>query len=167
MKYVPQLAFKTLLYAFVLKTEHDFWGTSRKMSDSSNDSSLDPNESSGMELAVPEPVFLSRPVFANQIRGSIGRIVLESEQGNKRNREKFRAVVFVNQHGIPTASLRVLTSRSSWVGTNRARQQKTACNHFITKICIWCPGWDLNPHSRCRKRDFKSLASADFATRAQ
>jgi len=21
----------------------------------------------------------------------------------------------------------------------------------------WCPGWDLNPHSRCRKRDFKSL----------
>lgn len=31
----------------------------------------------------------------------------------------------------------------------------------------WCPGWDLNPHTRCRIRDFKSLASADFATRAQ
>jgi hypothetical protein len=30
----------------------------------------------------------------------------------------------------------------------------------------WCPGWDLNPHSPCGKRDFKSLASADFATRA-
>src|SRR5271170_7228640 len=30
----------------------------------------------------------------------------------------------------------------------------------------WCPGWDLNPHSRCRKKDFKSFASADFATRA-
>jgi hypothetical protein len=24
----------------------------------------------------------------------------------------------------------------------------------------------LNPHSRCRKKDFKSFASADFATRA-
>jgi hypothetical protein len=30
----------------------------------------------------------------------------------------------------------------------------------------WCPGWDLNPHSPYGKRDFKSLASADFATRA-
>ena len=31
---------------------------------------------------------------------------------------------------------------------------------------FWCPGWDLNPHSRFRKKDFKSFASADFATRA-
>src|SRR5207302_1580143 len=31
----------------------------------------------------------------------------------------------------------------------------------------WCPGRDLNPHSRCRKTDFKSVASADFATRAR
>ena len=30
----------------------------------------------------------------------------------------------------------------------------------------WCPGWDLNPHSPCGKTDFKSVASADFATRA-
>ena len=30
----------------------------------------------------------------------------------------------------------------------------------------WCPGRDLNPHSRCRNTDFKSVASADFATRA-
>ena len=30
----------------------------------------------------------------------------------------------------------------------------------------WCPGWDLNPHSPCGKKDFKSFASADFATRA-
>src|SRR4051794_11665049 len=30
----------------------------------------------------------------------------------------------------------------------------------------WCPGWDLNPHSACAKKDFKSFASADFATRA-
>jgi hypothetical protein len=22
---------------------------------------------------------------------------------------------------------------------------------------VWCPGWDLNPHSRCRKKDFKSV----------
>jgi hypothetical protein len=31
---------------------------------------------------------------------------------------------------------------------------------------VVCPGRDLNPHSRCRERDFKSLASAGFATRA-
>src|SRR5438552_6600201 len=30
----------------------------------------------------------------------------------------------------------------------------------------WCPGWELNPHSRCREKDFKSFASASFATRA-
>ncbi len=30
----------------------------------------------------------------------------------------------------------------------------------------WCPGRDLNPHSACAKKDFKSFASADFATRA-
>ena len=29
-----------------------------------------------------------------------------------------------------------------------------------------CPGWDLNPHSPYGERDFKSLASAGFATRA-
>src|ERR1700677_4813682 len=32
---------------------------------------------------------------------------------------------------------------------------------------FWCPGRELNPHSRCRKADFKSVASADFATRAR
>ena len=31
----------------------------------------------------------------------------------------------------------------------------------------WCPGRDLNPHSACAKKDFKSFASADFATRAK
>jgi hypothetical protein len=31
----------------------------------------------------------------------------------------------------------------------------------------WCPGRDLNPHSACAKKDFKSFASADFATRAE
>jgi hypothetical protein len=31
---------------------------------------------------------------------------------------------------------------------------------------LWCPGWELNPHSPCGKTDFKSVASADFATRA-
>jgi hypothetical protein len=30
----------------------------------------------------------------------------------------------------------------------------------------WCPGRDLNPHSACAKKDFKSFASANFATRA-
>jgi hypothetical protein len=30
----------------------------------------------------------------------------------------------------------------------------------------WCPGGDLNPHNRFRSADFKSAASADFATRA-
>ena len=31
----------------------------------------------------------------------------------------------------------------------------------------WCPGRDLNPHSPCGETDFKSVASADFATRAE
>ena len=31
----------------------------------------------------------------------------------------------------------------------------------------WCPGRELNPHSRFREEDFKSSASADFATRAR
>ena len=31
----------------------------------------------------------------------------------------------------------------------------------------WCPGRDLNPHFPCEKKDFKSFASADFATRAK
>jgi hypothetical protein len=30
----------------------------------------------------------------------------------------------------------------------------------------WCPGRDLNPHSPCGEKDFKSFASASFATRA-
>ena len=33
-------------------------------------------------------------------------------------------------------------------------------------IKLWCPGRDLNPHFPCGKTDFKSVASADFATRA-
>jgi hypothetical protein len=31
----------------------------------------------------------------------------------------------------------------------------------------WYPGWELNPHFPYGKRDFKSLASASFATRAR
>src|SRR6266550_1262035 len=31
---------------------------------------------------------------------------------------------------------------------------------------FWCPGRELNPHSPCGEKDFKSFASADFATRA-
>jgi hypothetical protein len=31
----------------------------------------------------------------------------------------------------------------------------------------WCPGRELNPHSRFQEEDFKSSASADFATRAK
>ncbi len=37
---------------------------------------------------------------------------------------------------------------------------------FLLVSANWCPGWDLNPHSACAKKDFKSFASADFATRA-
>ena len=37
---------------------------------------------------------------------------------------------------------------------------------FMPKPAKWCPGRDLNPHSACAKKDFKSFASADFATRA-
>ena len=37
----------------------------------------------------------------------------------------------------------------------------------IVRASSWCPGRELNPHSRCRESDFKSDASADFATRAR
>ena len=37
---------------------------------------------------------------------------------------------------------------------------------FLLVVPKWCPGRDLNPHSACAKKDFKSFASADFATRA-
>ena len=37
---------------------------------------------------------------------------------------------------------------------------------LVLHACKWCPGRDLNPHSACAKKDFKSFASADFATRA-
>src|SRR5579875_754841 len=36
----------------------------------------------------------------------------------------------------------------------------------IRKGDAWCPGRDLNPHSPCGEKEFKSFASADFATRA-
>ena len=37
---------------------------------------------------------------------------------------------------------------------------------FLLVSPKWCPGRDLNPHSPCGEKDFKSFASADFATRA-
>ena len=37
---------------------------------------------------------------------------------------------------------------------------------FLLEAANWCPGRDLNPHSPCGEKDFKSFASADFATRA-
>ena len=37
---------------------------------------------------------------------------------------------------------------------------------LVPKRAKWCPGRDLNPHFPCEKKDFKSFASADFATRA-
>src|SRR5579883_1251422 len=39
-------------------------------------------------------------------------------------------------------------------------------NHYGKWVRFWCPGRDSNPHSRCRETDFKSVASAGFATRA-
>ena len=41
------------------------------------------------------------------------------------------------------------------------------CKLYTIKEILWCPGRDLNPHSRCREKDFKSFASAGFATRAR
>ncbi len=37
---------------------------------------------------------------------------------------------------------------------------------FLKPEIYWCPGRELNPHTRCRITDFKSVASASFATRA-
>ncbi len=50
-------------------------------------------------------------------------------------------------------------------GTKRAHK-KNCCNSLILQLGTWCPGWDLNPHGSCLPKDFKSFASADFATRA-
>ena len=46
--------------------------------------------------------------------------------------------------------------------------QKTSsgAKHLKMVEVKWCPGRDLNPHSPCGEKDFKSFASADFATRA-
>lgn len=38
---------------------------------------------------------------------------------------------------------------------------------FCIQELLWCPGWESNPHSRCQEKDFKSFASACFATRAK
>jgi hypothetical protein len=38
---------------------------------------------------------------------------------------------------------------------------------LVPRQVKWCPGRDLNPHSAYAKKDFKSFASADFATRAR
>jgi hypothetical protein len=38
---------------------------------------------------------------------------------------------------------------------------------FVPMSRNWCPGRDLNPHSPCGEKDFKSFASASFATRAR
>ena len=45
--------------------------------------------------------------------------------------------------------------------TGRKQQQDKHSDKYN-----WCPGRDLNPHFPCEKKDFKSFASADFATRA-
>ena len=37
----------------------------------------------------------------------------------------------------------------------------------LVRCYLWCPGRDLNPHFPFEKTDFKSVASADFATRAE
>src|SRR6476469_4193549 len=52
----------------------------------------------------------------------------------------------------------------------RRRQDNNIHTHLRTLFLLvslgWCPGRDLNPHSACAKKDFKSFASANFATRA-
>jgi hypothetical protein len=35
-----------------------------------------------------------------------------------------------------------------------------------TKLLLWCPEGDLNPHDRLGSADFKSAVSADFTIRA-
>ena len=49
------------------------------------------------------------------------------------------------------------------------RARSTVQSQYLHKAAarLWCPGRELNPHSRCREEDFKSSASADFATRAE
>src|SRR5262245_26482116 len=48
-----------------------------------------------------------------------------------------------------------------------ANREGDPCGWFREgHVACWCPGRDLNPHSPCGEKDFKSFASADFATRA-
>lgn len=65
---------------------------------------------------------------------------------------------------------RTVPITSGVAGYNSSHKKVTrrngGCKLMSHKSISWCPGWDLNPHSPCGKRDFKSLASADFATRA-
>ena len=40
------------------------------------------------------------------------------------------------------------------------------CKQLIMDDLLWCGRWDLNPHAPFGASDFKSDASADFATPA-
>jgi hypothetical protein len=59
---------------------------------------------------------------------------------------------------------------SALSGISRRRKDYNMHKHlrstFVLNPTKWCPGRDLNPHSPCGEKDFKSFASADFATRA-
>ena len=39
-------------------------------------------------------------------------------------------------------------------------------SNLLSTLCLWCPGTESNRHDSFESRDFKSRASASFATRA-
>ncbi len=48
-----------------------------------------------------------------------------------------------------------------------APQEAAVPPRGMERVYTWCPGWELNPHSPYGEKDFKSFASASFATRAR
>ena len=61
----------------------------------------------------------------------------------------------------------LLSGQTNWWSTKADCPDRfEECFPFKVSERKWCPGRDLNPHSTFVKKDFKSFASAGFATRA-
>jgi hypothetical protein len=58
---------------------------------------------------------------------------------------------------------RIVEGPHPLLGEGERRNEKDAANSecwFVDHDVLWCPGWDLNPHSPYGKRDFKAFPSS-------